>query len=63
MPEILGISEYSVTDFLQGCLDGAFERGIVSAHLCAMDEEVEAYWLKGPENARWNTTKQAREAL
>jgi len=65
--ESIGVSEASVTrwfgTFRKGGLDALLERGYGSGRPSGMDEQIEAYLLKGLQNARWNTAEQAREPL
>jgi transposase len=62
-----GVSERSLTRwftaFGKDNLDAVLERGYGIGRPSDMDKDVEAYQLKGLENARWNTAEQAREEL
>lgn len=44
-------------------LDSVLKRGYGIGRPSKMDDEIEAYLLKGLENARWNTVHQAQEDL
>lgn len=65
--ESLGVSERSVTRWLNAFrkhgLNAVLERGYGIGRPSGLDEEVQAYLLKGLEHARWNTAAQARKEL
>ena len=65
--ESLGVSERTVarwfTVYRQHGLDAVLKRGYGIGRPSGLDSEIEAYLLKGLENARWNTAEQARAEL
>lgn len=65
--ESLGVSEASVkrwfAAFRKGGFEAVLERGSSGGRPSGLDEEIEAYLLKGLDKARWNTAEQAREEL
>jgi transposase len=65
--ESLGVSERTVarwfTVYRQHGLDAVLKRGYGIGRPSGLNSEIEAYLLKGLENARWNTAEQARAEL
>ena len=63
--ESIGVSEASVKrwfgTFRKEGLDAVLERGYGIGRPSGMDEQIEAYLLKGLQNARWNTAEQAHD--
>ena len=65
--ESLGVSERTVARWFsvyrQYGLDTVLKRGCGIGRPSGLDSDIEAYLLKGLENARWNTVEQARAEL
>ena len=65
--ESLGVSEPSVkrwfARFREGGIEAVLERKCSPGRPSNLNEEVEAYLMKGLEKARWNTAGQARDEL
>ena len=65
--ESLGVSESTIkrwfAAFRKGGIQAVLHRGYGIGRPSLLDDELEAYWLKGLENARWNTAEQARQEL
>ncbi len=65
--ESLGVSESTIkrwfAAFRKGGIQAVLHRVYGIGRPSLLDDELEAYWLKGLENARWNTAEQARQEL